>query len=252
MKKELFLISSSKLSGTGSVFFAHVLEPLSKFLGPARPGHNKVMFFPLADPDCNYDGHTEKVSVPFREIGYEIISVHTYTNTLPEYISQMISNPAIVAIFIGGGNTWVLQNELYERRLVSVIRENVMTGRKKYIGSSAGTVVACPTILTTNDMPPVLPPTINAFGFVPFQINPHFVPGPFVPGHMGETREERIRQVMKKNPELEVVGLPEGGWLEVKDKEYTLCGSGEAIIFTQRGANLILSPGERFGPICGL
>jgi len=229
-KKQLFLISSSRYSGADSVFFAHCLDSLGKFLGPAVPGHNKVAFFPYAKADRDYDGYTKMVSEPFSKIGYEVISDHEYMERL-----HVLHDPAVVAIFIGGGNTWVLLNELYERKLMNAIREEVMTGHKKYIGASAGTVVACPTIMTTNDMAPVRPPTFNALGLIPYQINPHFVPGSLVPKHMGETREERIQQVLMYNPDFHIIGLPEGCWIKNEGNGYTLCGTGNAKFFRKSG-----------------
>ena len=241
MKKEVFLISSSRFSGSGGVFFAHCLEALSKFLGPAVHGHNKVAFVPFAHPDCDYEGYTKIVSEPFAKIGYEVISVNDYMNH-----KEVISKPDVVAVFVGGGNTWVLLNELCNQKYLRFIRDEVVNGRKKYIGSSAGTVVACPTIMTTNDMAPVCPPSFDALKLIPFQINPHFVPGALVEGHQGEPREERIRQVINFNSEIQVVGLPEGCWIEGIDEEYTLGGTGKAVIFRKGRNNSVWLPREPF------
>ena len=135
---------------------------------------------------------------------------------------------------------------LRKKNLLYYISKKVDSGKWKYIGASAGTVSACKSILTTNDMAPVLPTSDKGFGLIPFQINPHFVPGSLVFGHMGETREERIRQVIVRNPYWQVVGLPEGCWIQGIYKEYILGGAGEAVIFRKDGNNSIWLPGEPF------
>src|SRR5205814_4017742 len=94
------------------------------------------------------------------------------------------------AIFVGGGNTFRLLKTLYGRKLFAPIRERVRAGMP-YLGSSAGSVVACPTIRTTNDMPIVQCRTLDAFGFIPFQLNCHYLDPDPNSTHKGETREER-------------------------------------------------------------
>ena len=89
----------------------------------------------------------------------------------------------------------------------------------------------------------------NSFGFVPFQINAHFFKGSLIDGHKGETREERIRQVIKAHPDMQVVGLPEGCWIEGNEDEYVLCGTGQAGIFRKDGNNSIWLPGEKYDKV---
>jgi dipeptidase E len=133
------------------------------------------------------------------------------------------------AIVVGGGNTFHLLQHLYENDLLDVIRERVNAG-VPYIGWSAGSVIACPTIRTTNDMPIVEPPSLTALGVVPFQINVHFT-DQHPAGFQGETRAERISEFLVANPAMRVVGLPEGTMLQVERNRIALHGDGAARIF---------------------
>jgi dipeptidase E len=236
--KELFLISSSRYQG--GEFWGHCLDSLKDFLGPAIPQKKKVVFVPYAKADQDYMGYTKMVSEPFSKLGYDLVDINSYP------ARNCFADPSVVAICVGGGNTWVLTYWLHKDDLVLRIMEKVYSGEWKYISASAGTVVACPSMMTTNDMAPVIPKSDKVLGLVPFQINPHFVPGALVDKHMGETREERIAQVLMWNPDWTVVGLPEGCWIVGRHKEYTLLGKGEAIIFRKDKEPKVWLPGQTF------
>ena len=133
------------------------------------------------------------------------------------------------AIFTGGGNTFRLLKTLYERDLLDVIRTRVRGG-VPYIGSSAGTNIACPTIKTTNDMPIVFPPSFDALGLVDFQINPHYLDPDESSTHKGETREQRILEFLEENDTM-VVGIREGSALRVENGMATLVGDKPARVF---------------------
>jgi dipeptidase E len=117
-----------------------------------------------------------------------------------------------------------------------------------YIGSSAGSNMACPTIRTNNDMPIVQPPSFNALGLVSFQINPHYLDPDPNSKHMGETREERIIQFHEEN-ETPVVGLREGAMLRVENGETTLRGSTGARIFRRGLEPIEILPGAKLDGI---
>jgi dipeptidase E len=134
------------------------------------------------------------------------------------------------AVFVGGGNTFRLLSELYRLELLEPVRQRVRAGMP-YVGVSAGTNVACPTIKTTNDMPITMPPSMEALELVPFQVNPHYFPGPTFyrlddryQEHFGETRDDRLREFHEVN-DTPVIGLWEGGMLRIEDDELTLIGA---------------------------
>src|SRR6185295_9663592 len=186
------------------------------FLGDLK----QVLFVPFALFDR--DKYAATAQARFQRMGYELTSIHRTANP-----GQAVKETE--AMFIGGGNTFRLLKALYEFDLLDVIRERVDAGMP-YIGSSAGSNTACPTIRTTNDMPIVQPPSFNALGLVSFQINPHYLGPDPNSKHMGETREERIIQFLEEN-ETPVVGLREGAMLRIENGETLLKGSTGARIF---------------------
>ena len=155
--------------------------------------------------------------------GYELVGIHKASDPVPAMLEAE-------AIFMGGGNTFRLLDRLYRFRLLEPIRERVRGG-VPYLGISAGTNVACPTMKTTNDMPIVQPPSLDALGLVPFQVNAHYYTGSnyirhgeqFVE-HFGETRDDRLREFHEEN-ETPVVGLWEGGILRVENGRMRLIGA---------------------------
>ena len=205
--KKLLLISNS--SQPGKAFLEHVRSDILDFLGSTK----KVLFIPYAIHD--YDAYEEKVVSGYGNFGVNVTSIHREKDPV-----QAVMNAE--ALFIGGGNTFRLLNSLYKHNLLDTIRERVGDGMP-YIGSSAGSVVACPTIKTTNDMPIVFPPSFDALHLIPFQINAHYIDKKPGDTHMGESREERLLQFHEEN-DTPVIGLSEGGWLRVADDTMQLGG----------------------------
>lgn len=240
--KELFLISSSYYQS--GELWAHCLKALGKFMGEPEPGHNRILFMPYAKADGDYDGYTKLISAPFEKFGYEVVGMHTYEE------KSFLKDKAICAVCVGGGNTWLLANKHEVIDSLYSIKNQVMVGDWKYISASAGSVMACESMITTNDMCPVQQiKNTKGFGLIPFQINPHFVPGSLIDKHKGETREERIKQVILHNPDWQVVGLPEACWIEIYGDTQELCGNGEAIVFSKHGSNFICLPWQSFDTV---
>jgi dipeptidase E len=212
--KRILLLSSSTVFGRG--YLDHAETEIRDFLG--RIG--RVLFIPFALHD--WDAYTSRTRERFRGMGYELDSLHEVSK-MPEAVT------AAEAVFIGGGNTFRLLKSLYDLDLLPAIRARVEEGMP-YLGTSAGSNVAGPTIRTTNDMPIVEPPSFNALGLVPFQINPHYLDPAPDSTHMGETREERILQYLEEN-ETPVVGLREGAMVRVENGITELKGSFGARIF---------------------
>jgi dipeptidase E len=218
MTKRLLLISNSTLYGSG--FLDHAEAEIRDFLGAIE----RVLFVPFAIHDR--DGYAQKARERFANMGYALDSIHETSDK-----QQAVRDAQ--SIFIGGGNTFRLLKELYDFEVLSLIRERVENGTP-YIGSSAGSNVAAPTIKTTNDMPIVEPPSFNALGLVSFQINPHYLDPDPNSTHMGETREERLLQYLEEN-DVPVVGLREGAMLRVEEGVTLLKGSTGARIFGRQG-----------------
>jgi dipeptidase E len=145
-------------------------------------------------------------------------------------------------MFVGGGNTFRLLNTLYYYELLPWIRERVRTGMP-YMGASAGSNIAGPTIKTTNDMPIVQPPSFDALGLVPFQINPHYLDADPNSTHMGETREQRLREYLEEN-EVPVVAIREAAMIRVEGDVVTLEGNAGARIFRRGREPYEIEPGN--------
>ena len=138
------------------------------------------------------------------------------------------------AVFVGGGNSFRLLKTLQDRGLLGVLRRRIQEGMP-YMGASAGSNLACPTIRTTNDMPIVEPAGFDALGVLPFQLNPHYLDPVSDSEHMGETREQRLREFLEDNDAV-VLGLREGGWLARRDDVLRLDGAKPARLF-RRGVD---------------
>mgnify|MGYP001028008254 FL=1 len=170
-------------------------------------------------------------------MGVNVTGIHTVADPI-----AAIENAELV--IVGGGNTFQLLKESRERGLLTPIVDVVKRGAL-YVGWSAGANLACQTIRTTNDMPIVDPKGFDALGLFPLQINPHFT-NALPEGHKGETREQRIRELLVVAPELTVIGLPEGNWIQVANGEATLGGPRTTYVFRAGEEAVALEEGHRF------
>jgi dipeptidase E len=216
-EKRLLLLSSSMIQGAG--YLEYCVNEIKDFLGAEV---TRVLFVPFAGVIRTFDEYAGMVRQRFEAMGYKLDSVHESGDAREAVRSAE-------AIVVGGGNTFHLLRGLYETELIERLRERASEG-VPYIGWSAGSNVACPTIRTTNDMPIVEPPSLNALNLVPFQINPHFT-NELPAGHQGETREQRIAEFVKVNPDVYVVGLREGSTLRIEGSNIALLGNKTARIF---------------------
>ncbi|XP_065072783.1 probable alpha-aspartyl dipeptidase [Ochlerotatus camptorhynchus] len=213
-KRQLFLMSSSVVHGY--TYLQHAEQDLSSYL--KKNNVKKVLFIPYAL--ANHDCYTEKVGSVLKRWGFDCEGVHSKPDPVEAVREAQ-------AIYVGGGNTFLLLKSLYDFGLVEPIRDRVLNHSVPYVGSSAGTNVATKSIQTTNDMPIVFPPSFDALALVPFNINPHYL-DPEVGGtHKGETREERILQFHEQN-DAPVLGLREGSTLLVDGDRATLIGTRKA------------------------
>ena len=195
------------------------LPHIRSFLGEKKL---KCAFIPYAGVSFSFDEYTEKVSERFQETGHEIVSVHTSDDP----VKIIDSSDAVI---VGGGNTFNLLKMIQDQHLIEAVRKKVLDGAP-YVGWSAGSNMACPTIKTTNDMPIIDPDNFHAFNLIPFQINPHYLDANPT-GHAGETREARIEEFLELNRDIHVVGLREGTILELDHDKIRLIGSRNARLF---------------------
>ena len=218
----LLLISNS--TNPGEPYLDYPKHEIADFLGPDPVD---ALFIPYAGVTISFDDYAARVNERFTEVGHRIHSIHRESDP----VAAVETAPAIV---VGGGNTFHLIKLIQENRLIEPIRRKVLAGTP-FVGWSAGSNVACPTIRTTNDMPVVEPEGFHAFNLVPFQINPHYTDlNP--PGHAGETREDRIMEFLAANPGVTVLGLREGCMFRVEGPAMRLIGERTVRLFRNRQA----------------
>ncbi len=223
---KLLLISNS--TQHGGDFLAHCEAQLKSFL----QGLQRVLFVPYAGGDL--DAYAEKARAAFVRMGMDLDSIHQAADP-----RQAVS--AAQALFIGGGNTFRLLHRLYAEDLLEPIRQKVAAGMP-YVGTSAGSNVACLSICTTNDMPIIYPPSFDALGLLPILLNPHYIDPEPGSRHIGETREDRIREFHEVRDEV-VVGLREGGMLHLDGQSLQLRGLCGAVVFAKGKERQDHSPG---------
>jgi dipeptidase E len=215
--KNLILASTSTLHG--SQLLEYIYDELKVHFSECE----EILFIPFARPGgITHDEYNEKITNAFKNIGKSVKGLHECSDPI-----SAIENAK--GIFTGGGNTFVLINQLYRRSLIEPLK-NALNNGVPYLGTSAGTNICGLSIGTTNDMPIVYPQSFDALKMVPFNINPHYIDPDPSSTHMGETRETRINEFHKFN-DIPVVGLREGSFIEVKNEQIFLRGRLAARIF---------------------
>ena len=211
------------IASTSTVHSSDFLDYLLDDLKLHFKNTNRILFIPYARPaGVSHEVYTRKTSIAFAKIGKIINGIHEFENPIKAIQDAQ-------GIFVGGGNTFVLVNQLYKNELISTLQDVVNNGTP-YLGTSAGSNICGLTLCTTNDMPIVYPPSFKTLGFVSFNINPHYLDPDPSSKHMGETRETRIKEFHKFNTQP-VVGLREGSYLHVFNDKVTLKGELSARIF---------------------
>ena len=217
--KKMILASTSTIHGSGYLEYLH----------PTLEGHLKevetVTFIPFARPGgISYDRYTDAVRNSFSKINIKVIGIHTYKDMKDALLNSE-------AIFIGGGNTFELLNQLYQQQLLVPLKNTIENGIP-YLGTSAGSNICGLNIKNTNDMPIIYPPSFEALAIIPFNINAHYLDPLKGSKHMGETRETRIKEfhVFNKTP---VLGLREGSWISVEGDKISLKGKHTARLFNK-------------------
>jgi len=219
---KLLLISNS--TNPGEEYLGWPRNEIKLFLQNA--GAKKVLFIPYAGVSLSYDVYEAKVKEVFNQLGFDLYSIHHEADPV-----HAVANAEAIAV--GGGNTFHLVHELHRRALAGI----------PYMGWSAGSNVACPSLRTTNDMPIIEPASFDCMGLVPFQINPHYLDA-HPEGHGGETREQRIEEFLAINPDLWVAGLREATSLIYENGHLKLVGRHSMRVFRQGTNPREVEPGS--------
>ena len=214
--KNALLISASSYQDTD--YLRHCKNWVKDFLGES--GKEEILFIPYAGVRRTNDEYEQKVIDRLKN--KNIKSIHHYEDKI-----SAIKNASSIAV--GGGNTFMLLYTLYKLNLIEPIKEAVANGAK-YFGWSAGANIAGKTMMTTNDMPIIMPKSFDSLNIFPYQINPHFISGKLA-GHNGESREERLEEFLIANPKETIYALPEGTALLIADNEAQVIGHSEILKF---------------------
>ncbi|AQW99379.1 dipeptidase PepE [Elizabethkingia anophelis] len=214
------------LASTSTLFGGQYLEYIREEIIKLFNGADEIIFVPFARPGgISHDEYTYKARSFFSTINIKVKGLHEFDNPVKALNEAK-------GYFTGGGNTFLLVKTLHEQGLLSVLKQNVESG-KPYMGASAGSNIGGLNMRTTNDMPIVYPPSFECMGLVPFNLNPHYLdPNPEL-HHNGETRETRILEFLTQN-DTPVVGLREGNWIRRIGDKITTEGSELTRIF-ERG-----------------
>lgn len=228
--KKIIIASTSTVHGSG--YLEYLLPTLSKHFVNVK----NLLFIPYARPSgVTYNDYTKKAREAFSKINIHVKGIHEFEN--PKVAIQNAEG-----IFTGGGNTFELVNQLYKNDVLSDLKEVVENGTP-YLGTSAGSNICGITMMNTNDMPIVYPPSFDTLSFIPFNINAHYLDPIVGSTHMGETRETRIKEYHVLNS-TSVLGLREGSWLEVNDNSIILRGELTARVFKQNETPYELESGR--------
>jgi len=223
----LLLLSNSTNFGRG--YLDHAVDEIAGHFKTTTGSASRILFVPFALTD--QAGYWRKARDRFVELGLEL------DRLMPD-ASAPGAVRAAEGFFVGGGNTFRLLAGLQRCGALEEIRRRVLDGAP-YMGASAGTVISAPTIRTTNDMPIVQPASLAALRLVPFQINCHYLDAEPASMHMGETREQRLREFHEESDaenQVPVVGLREGAILKARrspggELTVSLAGTAGARIF---------------------
>ena len=217
--KKLIIASTSTVHGSG--YLEYILPVLKTHFHTV----NTLLFIPYARPSgISYDAYTAKTKEAFSTIGIQVKGIH-------EFKDSKVAIQQAEGIFTGGGNTFELVNQLYKNDIISDLKEVIERGTP-YLGTSAGSNICGVTMMNTNDMPIVYPPSFKTLAFISFNINAHYLDPIENSTHMGETRETRIKEYHQYNT-TSVLGLREGSWLEVNGNSIVLKGNLSARVFQQ-------------------
>ena len=120
----------------------------------------KAVFIPTAgDPYDNKD-FVDADKIALKKYGLDVVEIDVKSKS-EEEVRKIVGGADIV--LVAGGNTFYLMEKLKESGADKVIKEFVKNGGV-YIGSSAGSIICCPTIEGAKEFDdPSLAPKLNNF-----------------------------------------------------------------------------------------
>jgi len=211
------------IASTSTIHGSGYLEYLKATLSKHFKNSSEIVFVPYARPSgLTYDEYTAKATDGLRFLEAKVRGIHEFEN--PHEAIEKAE-----AIFVGGGNTFLLVKTLQNLNLMSVLKQKILSGTP-YLGTSAGSNICGLNMQTTNDMPIVMPQSFETLGILPFNINAHYIEPDKNSTHKGETRRTRIKEFQMFN-DINVIGLKEGSWLEARGETIQLKGELDAVWF---------------------
>jgi len=225
------------ISNSGRPFLEHARPHIADFLGSAVTRLAFVTAASLGD-EVDYHERARAALEPPPPAGIGVPVLHLRCNAEP-----LDTLARADALFVGGGNTYALLKRLREAGLLEPIRARVRAGMP-YIGSSAGSNLAGPRILTTNDWNVVALDAFEGLALVPFNINPHYLETDPTMAPGSETRDDRIREyhAVWDNP---VAGIEEGTCVRVEEGVATVRGRGRVKLFARGELPRWFADGQR-------
>ena len=111
--KKLIIASTSTIHGSN--YLEYLLPTLKTFFSTI----DELLFIPYARPSgITHNEYTKLVATTFKRIGIKVKGIHQFKNP-----QEAITNAK--AIFVGGGNTFVLVNELYKQDLMQILKDRL-------------------------------------------------------------------------------------------------------------------------------
>jgi dipeptidase E len=205
------------ISASGKPYLEHCRNEILAFLGSVRELH-----FVTAAAFSDEPAYHAKVVAALSPHGITVHHLRWDADPLGTLAKAK-------AVFVGGGNSYLLLNRLTKAGLVKALREKVLGGML-YIGSSAGSNIAGPNILTTNDWNVLGSADFRSLGLVPFNINPHYLETDVTAAPAAETRDERIQQFHVVNRNV-VLGVEETAILRIEGEGVRILGKGRVRLF---------------------
>jgi dipeptidase E len=222
------------IASTSTIHGSGYLEYLQPVLSEHFKHAKSILFIPYARPSgLTHDEYTAKAKEGLSFLKAEVKGIHAFEDP-----TQAIKSAE--AIFVGGGNTFLLVKTLHDLKLMQVLRKAILKSTP-YLGTSAGSNICGPNMQTTNDMPIVMPSSFETLGVIPFNINAHYIEEDPNSRHKGESRRTRIKEFQNLN-KINVLGLKEGSWLEANGNEVTLKGDLDAVWFEPLEEPKMLKP----------